>query len=138
MFLMGYIISFVSGLFYNEAGTKYIFIASTISAAVNVILNFVLIPKYAIIGASVATLISFALSSVIVLYLSKIINKKDDLKWKYKKIYSIVIISMIITLTIKKMQLNLIDNLSLLLISTMILYLVAGLKIKDIINLKKK
>jgi len=129
---------FVSGLFYNEAGTKYIFIASTISAAVNIILNFLLIPKYEIIGASAATLISFALASVIVLYISKIINKKDDLKWRYKKIYSIVIISMIITLAIKKMQLNFIGNLSSLLISTMILYLVSGLKIMDIINLKKK
>lgn len=129
---------FVAGLFYNETGTKYIFITSTIAAVVNVILNFLLIPKYEIIGASVATLISFALSSVMVLYLSKIINKKDDLKWKYKKIYSIVIISMIITFTIKKMQLNFISNLCLLLISTMILYLASGLKFKDIINLKKK
>jgi len=129
---------FVSGLFYNGLGTKYIFIASTVSAAVNVILNFLLIPKYEIIGASVATLISFALTSVIVLYISKIINKKDELNWKYIKMYSIVIISMIITFIIKKMMLNFISNLCLLLISTMILYLVSGLKFKDIINLKKK
>ena len=129
---------FVAGLFYNEAGTKYIFIASTVSAVVNVVLNFLLIPKYEIIGASVTTLISFALSSVIVLYLSKIINKKDDLKWKYKKIYSIVIISMIITAVIKNAMLNFTSNLCLLLISTIILYFVSGLKFKDIVNLKKK
>lgn len=129
---------FVAGLFYNEAGTKYIFIASTVSAAVNVALNFFLIPKYGIIGASLATLISFALSSVMVLCLSRIINKKDDLKWNYKKIYSIVIIAMIITGIIKKMMLNFTSNLCLLLISTIILYFVSGLKFKDIVNLKKK
>ena len=129
---------FVSGLFYNEAGTKYIFIASTISAAVNIILNFLLIPKYEIIGASLATLISFALMSVMVLNLSKIINKKDDLKWKYKRLYSIVIISMIITFSIKNLQLNFISNLSLLLIATIIIFFVSGLKLKDITNLKRK
>ncbi|MBU3215569.1 oligosaccharide flippase family protein [Clostridium estertheticum] len=129
---------FVAGLFYNETGTKYIFIASTLSAAVNVALNFLLIPKYEIIGASAATLISFALSSVMVLCLSRRINKKDDLKWNYKKIYSIVIISMIITFIIKKMMLNFISNLCLLLISTIILYFVSGLKFKDIVNLKNK
>lgn len=129
---------FVSGLFYNETGTKYIFIASTISAGINIILNFILIPKYEIIGASLATLISFALMSIMVLFLSRIINKKDDLKWKYKTIYSIVITSMILTFVIKKIQLNFLGNLCLLLISTTILYFVSGLKWKDIINLKKK
>ncbi|MBC8062050.1 MAG: oligosaccharide flippase family protein [Clostridiaceae bacterium] len=128
---------FVSGLFYNKTGTKYIFITSTISAGVNVILNFLLIPKYEIIGASLATLISFALTSIMVLCLSKIINKENDLKWKYKTMYFIVIISMIFTYTIKEIQLNFIGNLCLLLISTMIVYFVSGLKFKDIMNFKK-
>jgi len=129
---------FVVGLFYNVRGTKFIFIASTISAAVNVALNFALIPKYNIIGSSIATLSSFALVSVMVLLLSKIVNKKDDLKWKYITMYSIVIVAMIITVAIKKMQLNLLNNIGLLLISTLILFLVSGLRYKDIKNLRRK
>jgi len=129
---------FVSGLFYNEKGTKFIFIASTVSAAVNVALNFALIPKYNIIGSSLATLMSFALVSIMVLLLSKIINKKDDLNWKYITMYSIVIVAMIITVAIKKMQVNLINNICLLLVSTIILYFVSGLRYKDIKNLRRR
>jgi len=129
---------FVSGLFYNETGTKYIFLASSSAAIINIVLNFSLIPKYGIIGASLATLISFAMLSIMVLFLSKFINKKDDLKWRYKTIYSIVIISMVITFLIKKMQFNFLNNFCLLLISTIIIYFVSGLKLKDIMNLKKK
>lgn len=125
---------FVSGLFYNEKGTKYIFICSTIAAIINIILNFVLIPKYNIVGASVATLISFAVMSVLVLCLSIIVNKKDNLKWRYKTMYCIVIVSMIITVILKKMKFNLMSNICLLLISTCILYLISGFKLKEIRN----
>lgn len=128
---------FVSGLFYNEKGTKYIFICSTIAAIINIILNFVLIPKYEIIGASIATLISFAVVSILVLCLSRLINKQDNIEWKYKTMYCIVIISMIITFTIKKMQLNFMSNISFLLISTIVLYLFSGLRYRDIKNIKR-
>ena len=128
---------FVSGLFYNIRGTKYIFIASTVSAVINVALNFLLIPKYEIIGASMATLISFAIVSVMVLILSKIINKEDDLKWHYKKMYSIVFVSIIMTVIIKKIEFGFLANIGFLLISTTILYFVSGLRYKDIKNMRR-
>lgn len=87
----------VNTLFYNKKGTKYIPIGTFFSAILNVILNFVFVPYYGNIGASLATLISMVLSSVLIMIISLKIEK---IEFNYLKmyVYSIVffLLSMII------------------------------------------
>jgi O-antigen/teichoic acid export membrane protein len=50
---------------------KYIFINTLLGALLNILLNFLLIPLYGISGAAIATIISYAFSSFIVLFFWK-------------------------------------------------------------------
>jgi len=46
-----------------EGQTKFALVKTTIGAAANILLNLILIPRYAGIGAAIATTISYALAS---------------------------------------------------------------------------
>lgn len=61
---------FVNGLFYNEKSTRYVPLCTLFSAALNIGLNVLLIPRYGIMGSAVATLISLIFSSVVVFLVS--------------------------------------------------------------------
>lgn len=76
---------FVNPLFYNKKGTKYIPIGTFSSAVINSILNAVLIPPYGIIGASIASMISMVLSSVIMLFISA---KIEYVEFNWRRIYT--------------------------------------------------
>ena len=80
---------FVNPLFYNKRGVKFIAIGTFIGAIMNCILNYLLIPRFADVGAGLASLISTIISCTIVYYISIRIEK---LNFNIIKMYSIAII----------------------------------------------
>lgn len=83
-----------SGLYYFLAmplwlkNTKFVFIITLVSAGVAVILNFILIPLYGIIGSGISLLVSLCVSSIIGLFLSN--RMEQDINFPWKKLYGIV------------------------------------------------
>ena len=58
----------------------------SISATTNVVLNFLLIPTYGIVGAAVATTVSLFVASLVGIFITvRMLNVEIDLKW-YAKI----------------------------------------------------
>lgn len=55
----------------TENFTKISFIRSLLGMIVNVVLNFILIPEYGIIGAAIATLVSYAVATFSILFFKK-------------------------------------------------------------------
>lgn len=127
---------FVSGLFYNERGTKYIFLGSMTGAVINIILNYVLIPRYEIVGSSIATLVSFITTSILVLIISIRINRGDNLRWDYKRLYLIATSAMILTIvSLRIFDNNIIMKFVTCIISTVIIFLISGIKANDVIKI---
>lgn len=51
--------------FIDHGMTRYVMLRSVLGAAINILMNLVLIPRYGAMGAATATLVSYALSSVL-------------------------------------------------------------------------
>jgi O-antigen/teichoic acid export membrane protein len=77
--------------------TNLILINSIIIVAINILLNLFLIPKYGLIGAALATSISFIIMALLVLAEINYIIKIVPFNWKYPKIGFAFIISLIST-----------------------------------------
>jgi O-antigen/teichoic acid export membrane protein len=75
--------SFYLSYFIFEKQTKTIFIVSILSISLNLALNYILIPKFGIIGAGYATLATYFLGGIIV-YLLFHFKLKPQLLIKYK------------------------------------------------------
>jgi O-antigen/teichoic acid export membrane protein len=88
-------------LFYDTKRTKLINIATFVSAALNVVLNLFLIPKYGMIGASAATLLSFFVSSLITLILS---NKAKLIRYNYESMYLAIALSFSLALFVTNLN----------------------------------
>lgn len=73
--------------------TKIMALYSLIGAMTNVILNFVLIPKYGVIGAAYATLISFIVMIVIVYFYNQRLMK---IKYQWNRILKISLVTALI------------------------------------------
>ncbi|MCD4794187.1 MAG: oligosaccharide flippase family protein [Bacteroidales bacterium] len=86
---------FSATLFYKLGKTKLIPIISISGAVINIILNLLLIPKYMIIGAAIASLISNIVTSIIALIMS---NRSEVITFNWKKMYSIIILFFSISL----------------------------------------
>lgn len=83
------------GTIYTSAfKTRYLAISTAMGAVVNIILNFILIPICGIIGAAIATLISY-----MVIWISQLINSRKimklDLRWERDVICYILIAAQI-------------------------------------------
>ena len=85
--------------------TKLIFYISLISAVVNVILNYYLIPKFGIIGGSIATSFSLMLIFILTLRSCYKLTKIQPLKLNYFKSVASGIISLFIKFN-EIMQIN--------------------------------
>jgi len=59
----------------NENYTKLSFFRTFIGMIFNVILNFILIPEYGIIGAAVATLVSYTIATASIIFFKKTFNQ---------------------------------------------------------------
>jgi len=55
----------------TENFTKLSFVRTLIGMVINVVLNFVLIPNYGIVGAAVATLVSYSIATFSLIFISK-------------------------------------------------------------------
>lgn len=67
-----------------------------ISAAINIILNVLLIPQFGIAGAAIATMVSLLVNSLVGLYLIiKILKVKIDFEW-FIKLFGITLLSILV------------------------------------------
>ncbi len=82
--------AFINGIFYAYKKNISATITTTIGAIINIILNFIFIPKYGIMGASVATLISWFLITVVrIISVKRIIDIK--IEWFKLSILTMII-----------------------------------------------
>ena len=79
--------------FFSE-NTRMISIATIMSALINIVLNFLLIPRFHSIGAAIATVISYFLCFLFHDFCARFIIKKFEYKWDF---YFCGIIFIIIT-----------------------------------------
>jgi O-antigen/teichoic acid export membrane protein len=102
MVILPYILGayFLFGLYTNlniasyfENKIKYLIISSGIAFASNIILNIVLIPPFSIIGAAVATMISYFIMFIVLYYYSQ---KIYFISYEWNKIISIWIFTLIL------------------------------------------
>jgi len=84
---------FVNPLFFNKKGVKFIAIGTFTGAILNCILNAILIPKFDIIGASIASLLASVLSCSLIYYISR---KIEPIEFNIIKLFSISFIFLII------------------------------------------
>ncbi|MEG1254891.1 oligosaccharide flippase family protein [Clostridium sp.] len=77
---------FVNPLFFNKNGVKFIAIGTFTGAILNSILNVILIPKFDIIGAGIASMVSSMISCILVYYICK---KIEPIKFNIVKLFSI-------------------------------------------------
>jgi len=87
------------GLFYNieGKGTKIIpFLTGTV-ALLNIVLNFILIPKFQLVGAGMASLISRIASAII---FSIVVERKFSINYKGSIVFLFVVLSMLVCLPI--------------------------------------
>lgn len=70
--------------------TKGVFITSVIAGLLSLVLNFILIPKYGAIGASISTLICY-----LALWLIRIIDTRKDIKIKFSGIKILILTSIL-------------------------------------------
>lgn len=96
------IAAFINGIFYAYKKNISATITTSIGAGINIILNFILIPKYGIMGASIATLQSWILITVVRLIS---IKKIIDLKIEWKKLIILTII-----VCIQLLSVNMLDD----------------------------
>lgn len=78
----------VNPIFYMKK-TKYLAITTFLGAAINIGLNFLLIPKYGMIGAATATAITYLFTFIGVFLLS---NKLFPIKYEYLRISKILFV----------------------------------------------
>jgi len=87
------------GTFYNAIkNNKYLMISTLLGATVNILLNFILIPKYAGIGAAIATAISYLtvmIFRVINIIKSKVVELEIDI---LRMIFQFIILSIVVVL----------------------------------------
>lgn len=68
--------------FFNKQ-TKYIAISTVGAAIINIVLNYILIPKWGMYGAAFATIIAYVLLFLIHDFIARRIIKGYDIKWRF-------------------------------------------------------
>ena len=102
---------------YAEKKTKIIGKINSIAAFVNILLNYILISNYGIMGAAVATLLTFTFITIYIVYES---GKVSKLQWEWSKLLKLLLITTLTALLVRIIE---IDNiiLSILLKTFMLL-----------------
>ncbi|MDO4485126.1 MAG: polysaccharide biosynthesis C-terminal domain-containing protein [Bacillota bacterium] len=81
--------------------TKYIFIATTVGAVINIALNFMLIPRFGVIAAAYTTLISFAIMTIITYIFAQ---KLYFVEYKIYRIIISILITLCVTIIITELS----------------------------------
>ena len=101
----GYLVFSLSDISMNMLSvlkkTKTIFSIIFGFGLTNILLNFLLIPKYNILGASIATSVSFLIGAVLMIVISNYHTKLHPFMFSYSKILISSIITIVLTLAIK-------------------------------------
>ena len=93
--------------------TNKMFLFTFISVSLNIGLNFVLIPKYGMYGAAVATLVSFALQFIMIfIYTQKLVFINYDYKFIFKSV-SISVLFFIFIIFLSYLKINIFIRLGL-------------------------
>ena len=120
---------------YAEKKTKRIGFINTIAAGVNILLNYLLIPWLGIMGAAIATVLSFLFIAVFTVLES---NKISGIKWQWLRYVKIAMITMIAAIILGNIQIdNIILSIGLkiaILLSVLTLLVYSGYFSKDQIN----
>ncbi|MFC2152587.1 oligosaccharide flippase family protein [Bacteroidota bacterium] len=133
----GYRFLFNPPLAYNVKFVKYKSIIIVLSGILNIILNLILIPKYSVVGAAIATLATFIIRLIFIMILSR---KAIKIDYSYKQLLNVFIVS-IIFLNLIFLKLNFVNFIikSVLMISFIfILMKISSLKFSDIKGLMQK
>ncbi len=81
----------VAAFFQNKI--KYLIISSAAGCASNIALNFILIPQYSIIGAAIATMLSYMIMFVVLYYFSQKIYR---IEYEWGSIFKAAIITLLL------------------------------------------
>ncbi len=102
---LGYLVFSLSDISMNMLSvlkkTKTIFSIILGFGLSNIILNFILIPKYGILGASIATSVSFLIGALLMISVSHHHTSLHPFMFNYSKILISLIITLVLTLVIK-------------------------------------
>lgn len=122
-----------------EKKTRIIAIVWIIAAIMNLILNFILISPFGILGSAIATFISYAIAFVITLFFTlKNFDIKFDLKYISKCIFASIIMTLIIDLFNPKGLFDVILVISIsILVYFAIMFIIKGFEKEDLKFLKK-
>jgi len=102
--------------------TRLIMTASIISAIINIVLNLILIPKYGINGAAIATGISFVIMGVMLMFFTNKITHIKPINQNCVKIILSAAISLIATYVLNKLIFA--NNTLLTIIISLLIYLI--------------
>ena len=101
--ILAYIFSaqaiFLGSIFTSAKKTNSMFVASTAGAIVNVIFNFILIPKFGGMGAAIATAVGYFVIYIMTIILTRKIIKIDLQLTKSIFCYSLIIVETILLLS---------------------------------------
>ncbi|MEG0308661.1 MAG: oligosaccharide flippase family protein [Clostridium sp.] len=128
---------FVNPLFFNKKGVKFIAIGTFTGAILNSILNVILVPKFNIIGASVASMLSSMVSCILIYYIAK---KIEPINFSIIRLFCITFIFLLIgmssfLLTSLSFWMSILVKILIVLFVFMVLCIIYK---KEIINLLKK
>ncbi|MCX6711566.1 MAG: flippase [Candidatus Woesearchaeota archaeon] len=104
--------------------TKIIFYITLVAAIINVMLGFILVPKYNLIGAALSTSISFTIMGILFFYYAYKISNLQPIKWVYLKSFILGLISIIIVYKLSTIIKLSIYKLVFLLLLFLVIYLV--------------
>jgi O-antigen/teichoic acid export membrane protein len=93
--LRGMYLFFVNILFYEKNATKFIFIGTVTAAGVSTLGNIILIPLIGIPGAGVSAILASLISSVLIYFIAKRVNR---VPFKILKMYGMVFTFFIIAM----------------------------------------
>jgi O-antigen/teichoic acid export membrane protein len=128
----GLYINFIAGI-YLEEKTKYLPIITGIGAAINIVSNFILVPKIGIIGGAISTLISYIAMSIGIFYVSQ---KFYKINYEFNIIIKVLSILFLISGIYYYLYFNLyVDfsiKISLLLIYLILMFVLRIIKLKDL------
>jgi O-antigen/teichoic acid export membrane protein len=83
----------IAAFFQNKI--KYLILSSGIGCLSNIILNFILIPKYSIAGAAIATMLSYMIMFIVLYYYSQKIYR---IEYEWKPIFRAAVLTIVIYL----------------------------------------
>ncbi|MCF8412134.1 MAG: oligosaccharide flippase family protein [Melioribacteraceae bacterium] len=124
-YLFNLFVSFYSVYPYKSGRSYHFLISDTIGFTINILLNLIFIPLYGLVGAAVATLISFFFNA---LYLFLISRGKVEVNYELAKVFMLVLFAGAFYL-ISVLFNNVVYDLFLILIYLIILYKVFNINI---------